>query len=56
MKEYSLLDFVLWITGSVRLYSTYIGTNPRHMIYAMKPEEKMNFVLLVWNAEGCPEF
>lgn len=49
----SLFDFKMWILGSRRLYLTY--TTELEALYAMKEDEAMNFVLLVWHSEGCPD-
>lgn len=50
----SLEDFFKWFNRS-RLYFTYVGFDNQDFVYDLSLEEKMNFMLLVWHSEGCPD-
>jgi hypothetical protein len=51
----SLFDMTIWITSSKRLYEMYVGYNNDDLVWTMQPDDRMNFVLMVWNSEGCPD-
>lgn len=51
----SLFDMTIWITSSKRLYEMYVGYNNDDLIWTMHPDDRMNFVLMVWHSEGCPD-
>ena len=49
----SLFDFKLWIVTNRVRYRTYL--DDKEYLYYMDEDTQMNFVLLVWHSEGCPE-